>query len=169
MPVTGAVYREMKRFALIAAAGIVLAGCAGSHASSPAPPRPHTHYPLAGYTPVVGPAHRPAVRRFAQLVSPTRLVIVTWGSGSCPTVPNELAVQSPHRIRLHLAVGSWEGRHRLVGHLPRNGICTDDLRTTPMALSIDPRLVDVHRSLTISLFYRHSTKPQVWTVAPLKS
>ena len=160
----------MRRLALIAAAGIALAGCGGSHASSSGP-RPHSHYPLIGYSPVVVAANRSAPelppRHFAQLVSPTRLEIVTWGSGSCPAVPDKLVVQSRHAIRIHLVLGSWT-RKRIVAHPPRpNGICTDDRRTTRMLVAIDPKRIDVHHSLTVSFFYYKGKKPQVWTAAPL--
>src|SRR5581483_6471769 len=145
----------MRRLALIVSAVTVLAGCAGSHVTSTGP-RPHSHYPLIGYTPVVVAAHRlnPDLLRgkSARLVSPTRLEILTWGSSSCPAVPNKLVVESPHAIRIDLATGSWKGKRLVTKPLP-NG-CTMDLRTTWMLVRIDPTRIDVHRPLTVRFYYR---------------
>ena len=160
----------MRKFALFAAVGFVLAGCGGSKTASG--PAPAPHYPSVVHSPLVVPGTRRNLRgagglKFAQLVSPTRLAIVTWGSGSCPAVPDELVVQSRHAIRINLVLGSWT-RKALVAHPPRpNGICTDDRRTTRMVVAIDPKRIDVHHSLTVSFFYYKGKKPQVWTAAPL--
>ena len=150
----------MRRLALIAAAGIALAGCGGSHASSSGP-RPHSHDP-----PAVAPLHAPRVRHFAQLLSPTRLGIVTTGSSSCPSVPDELVVVTPHNIRIHLTVGSWD-RGKLVEHPPPGGVCTADYGTTQMVLTIDPKLIAVQRPLTVEFLYPDSKKPLVRVAAPL--
>jgi hypothetical protein len=156
----------MKRLALIAAAGIVLAGCGWS--LGPGFGRgPHSHPPVHGQPPVVLPApSRLHLHGFVRIVSPTRLAIVTWGSSSCPSVPDRLVVENRHTIRLHLVTGSWaDGRP--VAHPPPNGICTADYGTTPMLVAIDPEHVDVHRPLTVRFFYRDSKTPQVWTAAAL--
>ena len=47
----------------------------------------------------------------------------------------------------------------LVAHPPDGGICTTDLTTTPMAVAIDPKQIDVHHRLTIHLCYYDSKKP----------
>jgi hypothetical protein len=88
----------------------------------------------------------------AQFVSPTRLAIVTTGSSSCPSVPDELTVLLPRVIRIHLTTGSWvDGK--LVAHAPPSGACTADLGTTPMLVAIDPDEVDVHHRVKVLLFY----------------
>ncbi len=82
-------------------------------------------------------------------------------------MPDKLVVRSPRTLRIHLAVGSYDRRH-LVAHPPRpNGICTDDLTTTPMVIRIDPRQIDVRQRLTIQLYYYGGKKPQVVTAPPL--
>ena len=102
----------------------------------------------------------------AQLVSQRRLAIVTTGSSSCPSVPDELVVLSPHVIRIHLTTGSWINGEP-VAHPPRNGMCTADLGRTPMLVAIDPKEIDVHRPLTVRIYYRESTTAEVHTAAPL--
>jgi hypothetical protein len=157
----------MRRLALIAAAGIVLAGCGGSHKSSSTSP---SSYPVVVRFPLVVTAHglKPVgLRNSAQFISRTRLGIVTLGSSSCPSVPDELVVQSRHRLRIHLTVGSWmDGK--IVAHPPPGGACTADYGTTPMAVAIDPKLIDVHSPLTVRFFYNSSKEPVVLTVAPLQ-
>jgi hypothetical protein len=154
----------MRRLALIAATTIALAGCGGTqHRSNQAPP----HHPVVVHSPVVAPAgHR--LRHDVQFLSPTRLGIVTYGSSSCPSVPDELVVLTPHRIRIHLTTGSWDGQ-KLVAHAPTGDVCTTDYGPTPMMLTIDPKLIDVHRPLTIRFFYQDSKKPLVRIAAPLSS
>ena len=147
----------------IALLGLVLAGCGGSHAASPAPRK---HYPVFIRQPVVLPAPRLGLRNLPRFVSPTRLAIATVGSSSCPSVPDELVVLTPHRIRIHLTVGSWENG-RPVAHPPSGGVCTADYGTTQMVLAIDPKLIDVHRPLTVRFFYNDSKKPLVRIAAPL--
>ncbi len=160
----------MRRLALTAAAAAVLVGCGSSHVSSSGP-RPHSHYPLTGYTPVVVAAHRldPDMLRgrSARLVSPSQLEILTWGSGSCPAVPDRLVVESPHAIRIDLALGSWKGKRLVTKPLP-NG-CTLDLRTTWMLVRIDPAWIDVRRPLTVRFYYRPNAKPEVTVAPPLRA
>ncbi|HUZ16466.1 MAG TPA: hypothetical protein VMU72_09870 [Gaiellaceae bacterium] len=155
----------MRRLALIAAAGIVLVGCGTSHKSSPTS---RSHYPVVVHLPRIE-AKPPGVRMsgFVQFISPTRLAITTGGSSSCPSVPDELVVISRHVIRIHLIPGSWINRVP-VAQAPPGGACTADYGTTPMVLTIDPKLVDVHRPLTVRFFYNDSKKPLVRTAAPLK-
>jgi hypothetical protein len=102
----------------------------------------------------------------AQLVSPTRLSIATRGSGSCPWVPDGLTVLSPDTLAIHLSMGTYRNR-KLVAHPLPNG-CTLDLSTTQMLVGINPSQIDVHRPLTLRLFF-NGTKPEVRTLAPLKS
>jgi hypothetical protein len=104
----------------------------------------------------------------AQFISPTRLAIVTTGSSSCPSVPDELTVLLPGVIRIHLITGSWADG-KLVAHAPPNGACTADYGTTPMVVAIDPKEIDVHHRVKVLFFYRNSKKPIVRVAAPLKS
>src|SRR4051812_46236348 len=99
----------MRRLAPLAALAIALAGCGGAHPSSSGPPH-HVVVTPAGHQ----------LRHDVQFLSPTRLGIFTYGSSSCPLVPNELVVQGPNRIRINLTVGSWDG-NRLVAHAPPGG------------------------------------------------
>ena len=83
-------------------------------------------------------------------------------------MPDELAVLSPHSIRIHLTVGSRDPGG-LVAHPPPGGACTADYGTTSMLVAINPKLIDVHRPLTVRFFYYESKKPLVRIAAPLSS
>ncbi len=93
---------------------------------------------------------------------------------NCPSVPDKLIVRSPHAIWVDLVTGSWSrtasGRRVEVPHSP--GICLDDLHPVPVVIAIDPRQVDVHHQLKVSLYYpkgaiRRYKRPVVVTVPPL--
>ncbi len=175
----------MKRLALIAAAGFTVAGCGGSRASGP-PPGQHQrpHYPVVVHSPVVRGVTPPRtnwnvptppdeiVSPPARLASPlatirsaTQLLIVTLGSSSCPSVPDKLVVENRHTIQIHLIPGMWV-KGQPVAKSP--GACTLDYGPTPMIVAIDPKLVDVHHTLTVRFLHRDSTKREVVTVAPLR-
>jgi len=103
-----------------------------------------------------------------QLVSPTRLGIVTTGSSSCPTVPDELVVLSRHEIQLHLITGWYGTDHGMLNaHPPPLLACTADFGPTSMVVAIDPSQIDVYSPLTVRLVYRDSTTPLVRIAAPL--
>lgn len=140
--------------------------------SGPTPRRPH--YPVVIDSPRVLALPRPRavvpgfpVLNPAVLLSSTRLGIATRGSGSCPWVPDELTVLSPHTITIHLSMGTYRNGKLVTRPLP-NG-CTLDLTTTRMLLAIDPTQIDIHRPLSLRLFYGPSTQPELRTVLPLKS
>jgi hypothetical protein len=160
----------MRKLAIVAALVIVLAGCGTSERTS-AGPRPHSHYPLLGAKAVVLAANRlsPDILRThsAQLISPTRLAILTTGSSSCPSVPDRLVVVTPNVLDIHLAVGSWV-HDGPVADPPPSGVCTADYGTTRMVLVI-PSRIRVQQRLTVRLFYPSLPHPQVWRVAPIKS
>lgn len=175
----------MKRLALIAAAGFVVAGCGGSHASSPPPQHHRPQYPVVVNSPVVRAVTPPrtnwnaptppeivspppvlAIHSRATLVSATRLLIATWGSSSCPSVPDKLVVENRHTIQIYLIPGIWV-KGQPVATTPTG--CTLDYGPTPMLVAIDRKLIDVHRPLTVRFFHRDSTKPEVWTAPALKS
>jgi hypothetical protein len=111
----------------------------------------------------------------ARFLSATRVAIPgIAGSSNCPSVPSKLAVRSRHAVRVDLVVGSWSrtasGRRVRVPHSPN--ICLDDLVPTPVVISIDPRRIDVHDQLKVSLYYpkgviRRYERPVVFTVPPL--
>jgi hypothetical protein len=179
----------MKRFAVIAVAGCAVAGCGSSGTPVSAPAQPHRlQYPVVISPVVHAPRPRPipdvicncslvisppmkrwkiVVHSEATLVSPTRLRIVTLGSSSCPSVPDEVVAENRDTLRIHLVTGT-RTRNGLVAHPPPSGICTTDFGTTPMVVAIDPTLIDVHRPLTVRFFYRDSKKPEVRTAARLK-
>jgi hypothetical protein len=166
----------MKRLALtvlLCTLGFTFGGCAGSggkHAktgtsavktaaakSQVEPSRRHdgsARSPLVvalGYQAVAGVN----LLKGARFLSPTRLAVVTVGSGSCPAVPKRLGVQSPDAIRIHLTRDT-----------PPNGACTDDLRTTPVVIAINPKQINVHHRLTVRLYYYGSSHPIVRVAPP---
>jgi hypothetical protein len=93
----------------------------------------------------------------ARFRSPTRLAIPgILGSSNCPSVPVKLVVQSPHAIRIDLAVGSWSrtasGLRLRVPHRPH--ICLANLVSLSIVVvAINPRQIDVRHRLTVSLYY----------------
>ena len=160
--------RGLPPVALLALLGLALAGCAGSGGNHTA-----TRTPLPSTLVAIGRTALAGVdlRNGARLLSPRRLAIVTMGSISCPAIPDRLVVQSPHAIRIHLTMGTWRptgSSHRLrLVHASRHTICTSDLGPTPMVVAIDPRRIDVHRRLTVYLYYYRSKKPIVRYAPPL--
>lgn len=112
----------------------------------------------------------------ARFLSPTRLAIPgILGSSNCPSVPVKLITQNPHAIRIHLAVGSWSrtasGLRVRVPHRPR--ICLNDLtRLSVVVVAINPKQIDVHHRLRISLYFPKFViprykRPVVITAPPL--
>jgi hypothetical protein len=162
--------RRLSPAVLLAFLGLALAGCAGGDGKGSATHRNDLPPPVVAIdrTALAGVD----LRNGARFVSPSRLAIVTWGSGSCPAVPDRLVVQSPNTIRIHLALGTYRPvgsshRARLVTPAPRHTICTADLTTTPMVLAIDEKRIDVNHRLTVYLYYYDSKKPLVRYAPPL--
>lgn len=174
---------------LFGTVALVLAGCAGSGKRS-APPsvsvKTPTMQPRVSVSPprvVPGTLENMGqvnLRKTARFLSPRRLAFETWGSGSCPAIPNRVIVLAPDTIRVHLIRGTWRplgswsriiGRSRalpgmrLAPQRPGGG-CTLDLRPTPMVITI-PTQVNVHRRLTIRFYYYRSLKPEIRTAPPL--
>ena len=151
----------MKKLALVAAVGLLLVGCGSSTHST----RRSSHVPQ------VFPLGWSALPHGARFFSPTRLGIVTWGSSSCPSVPDRLTVVNRSSIRIHLVTGSWRrvvGRRMgLLTHPPAGGVCTADWGSMRLAVAIDPNRIDVHRPLTVNLYYRDDTKPTTFTAPAL--
>jgi hypothetical protein len=110
-------------------------------------------------------------------VSSRRLVWQFRGlsaAATAPSVPDKLIARSPHAIWIDLVTGSWgrtaSGRRVEVPRSP--GICLDDLHPVPVVIAIDPRQIDVHHQLKVSLYYpkgaiRRYRRPVVVTVPPL--
>lgn len=179
--------------AVVAAAAVtisvfVASGCAGSHpADSPTTSVPRltaVARTTAGSAtgPLVVPLSASVMRRLdrhlnsPRFLSPTRLAIPgILGSSNCPSVPDKLIVRSPHAIRIKLVVGRWgrtaSGIRVRVPHRPR--ICLTDLvLKSAVVISIDPRQIDVHHELKVSLYYPKFViprfkRPVVDTVPPL--
>lgn len=166
----------MRKFALaviLGAFALGLAGCAGSGgkpSSTPSVPAKTTRSDPPNSVRVVAGSRRTIdgvnLRNSARFLSPTRLAILTWGSTTCPAVPNRLVVETPNRIRIHLTTGSWRGRLP-VAHLPPSKACTADHSSTVIVIAIDPKRTDVHHRLTIRLYYYRINKPEIRTAAPL--
>jgi hypothetical protein len=166
----------MKRLALpllVVAFGLALAGCAdGSGKASPTTSsslktaRSDSHNTVrvvAGSRKAIGGVN---LRNSARFFSRTRLAILTWGSTTCPAVPNRLVVETPNKIRIHLVTGSWRGKLP-VAHLPPSKACTADHSSAVIVIAIDPKRIDVHHRLTIRLYYRRLKKPEIRTAPPL--
>lgn len=76
-----------------------------------------------------------------KLISPTQLAFMTTGSSNCLWLPTRLTVLSPTIIRIDMRV-----------HKQR--VCLADLVGRPVAVKINPRIVNVHRPLTVRLAYK---------------
>jgi hypothetical protein len=169
----------------VVATVLVASGCASSGAkkSTSSVVSPVAVKPAGSTTaarPVVLPISPKGMRgleppQAARFLSSTRLAIAgVAGSSNCPSVPKKLIVESPHRIRIDLAVGSWgrtaAGRRVQVPERPR--ICLADLHPVPVVIAIDPARIDVRHHLKVSLHYpkfavRRSNRPVVVIVPPL--
>jgi hypothetical protein len=125
---------------------------------------------LANNVRVVGGSRRTIggvnLRHSARFLPPTRLAILTWGSFTCPAVPNRLVVETPDTIRIHLTGGSWHGELP-VAHLPPRGACTADHSSAVIVIAIDPKRINVQHRLTIRLYYYRIKKPELRTAPPL--
>ncbi len=75
------------------------------------------------------------------LVSPTQLAFMTMGSTGCLWLPTRLTVLSPTAIRIAM-------------RFPFHRACLADLIRLPIAVKINPRIVNVHRALTVQLAYK---------------
>jgi hypothetical protein len=177
----------------VIASVLVASGCAGSGAKQTAryttsPPttsgaasQPVAERGSSASGPLVVPVSTEAMRSLRldlfspRFLTPTRLAIPgIIGSSNCPSVPAKLVVGSPHAIRVHLVVGSWgrtaSGLRVQVPHSP--GACLDDLHPVPVVIAINPKQIDVHHPLKVSLYYskgviRRFWPPIVVTVPPL--
>ena len=138
----------------LVAVGLVAAGCAGSGGKrAAAQTTPETPL-VAVYAKLPKTLD---LSNGAAFLSPIRLAIVSWGSGNCPNVPKRLTVVNPSSIRVRLGV-----------KVPANGICLADLRSIPVVVAIDPRRIDVHRSLTVHLYAGRHAKPILRVAPPLQ-
>jgi hypothetical protein len=136
---------------LLIAVGLAAAGCAGSAGKHATTAKTQSRAP--GPSPLVVAVYPKLpqgidLRKGAAFLSPTRLVIMSWGSGNCPNVPKRLAVVNPSSIRIRLGLRK-----------PANGICFADLRSIPVVVAIDPNWIDVHRPLTIRFYGGRNGKP----------
>jgi hypothetical protein len=68
--------------------------------------------------------------------------------------PTTVAVTNPHSIKVRLE----DDFH---------GACLADLTIEPVVVAIDPTEIDVHRPLTVRLYYPRATRAEVFTAAPL--
>jgi hypothetical protein len=165
--------KRLASLALLAACGLALNGCAGGSGKnaptasvSAKTARSDSHNTVrvvAGSREAIDGV---SLHRNARFLSPTRLAILTWGSFTCPAVPNRLVVETPDRIRIHLATGSWHGKLP-VAHLPRGGACTADHSSAVIVIAIDPNRINVRHRLTIRLYYYDIKKPETRTAPPL--
>ena len=60
------------------------------------------------------------------------LVVITWGSGTCPLVPVGLDVRNRHAVLVHITQRTAPG-----------GACTMDLGPTTSEVRVDPARVDL--------------------------
>jgi hypothetical protein len=166
--------------------GLALVGCAGgggSQSSTSAGPTNGPRPMPLGTRPLVVPVGPEGMRvlenlRAPRFLSPRRLALFTAGSSNCPSAPARLVVETPHAIRIDLAIGSWlrigSSRRMQVRHRPPGGVCLQDLVTSPVVVAIDPKRIDVHHRLRVSLYYRKGVirsqkRPVVFTAPPLSA
>ena len=75
--------------------------------------------------------------------------------GGCPPVPSRLTVLEPDAIRIDMT------------QPPSDGACTTELRIYPVVIQVDPKQIDVHRRLTVSLYYPQTKRPAVYHLPAL--
>jgi hypothetical protein len=92
-------------------------------------------------------------------LSPTRLVLIVAGSSSCPSVPDTRTIQNPDAVSIKLVSKPIGG----------STICTADSAGGPVVIAINPKQIDVHRRLTVSLYLPPTKRPSVYTVPPLSN
>lgn len=122
-------------------------GCAaGSHHRTAV--QPAGKFPIVVARPNVQSSGLPSgtLRRLrgnrAILLSPSRVAFVTTGSSSCAWWPARLTVLGPSTIRVDMRVNG------------RVTACTGGAVGFPIAVKIDPRIIDVRRPLTVRLAYK---------------
>jgi hypothetical protein len=79
--------------------------------------------------------------RGGELISPTQLAFRTTGSSGCLWLPARLTILSPSAIRIDMRV-------------PHRRFCLADYISLPIAVTINPTIVNVHRPLTVRLTYK---------------
>ena len=92
----------------------------------------------------------------AGFLSPTRLAFYRSGGG-CPSVPTRLTVQSPDAIRIDMTAAKP----------PPSGGCTTNLLISPVVIQINPKQINVHHRLKVSLYYPLNKHPTVYHFPPL--
>jgi len=75
-------------------------------------------------------------------VSPARVVFITSGSTRCVWLPTRLTVVRPTVIRVDMRVNGEPAS------------CTTGLVAFPIAVNIDPNVVDIHRPVTVHLAFK---------------
>jgi hypothetical protein len=141
----------MVRFPRLFAAGaltvLVVAGCGATlHRGSVR--KPSGKFPIVVSHPNVQSSGVPSAVRVrlrgnrAVLLSPSRVAFMTTGSVSCAWWPARLTVLRPSAIRIDMRVNG------------RVSMCGSGAVVFPIAVKIDPRVVDVRRPVTVRLAYK---------------
>lgn len=132
---------RLVRLVVVVAVVVVLAtGCGTARKAAPHSGR----YPVVVTHLTVQGNGLPGVRigpTSAALLSRSQVAFTTTGSVSCAWWPVRLTVLGPSSILIAMRVNG------------RVASCTGGAVRFPIALRIDPRIVDVHRSLRIQLAY----------------
>lgn len=102
--------------------------------------------PLVIAHPTVEVKYRPSAKLRGlgiggKLISPTQLAFATMGSTGCLWLPTRLTVLSRTAIRIAM-------------RFPFHRACLADLIRLPIAVKINPRIVNVHHPLTVQLAYK---------------
>ena len=135
--------RSLRSCIVVVFVAAATTGCGA--AGRTAPPRPHGKFPVVVEHPTVqitGLAKVQFRHNSAVLLSPTRVAFTTSGTVSCAWLPTRLTVLGPSAIRVDMRVNGDVAN------------CGSGGAGFPIAVKIDPRLVDVHRSLTVRLAYK---------------
>ena len=119
---------------------LLAAGCAAA-------PDKHTSgkFPVVVVHPNVqsrGLSEVKLTRDEAMLLSPTRVAFMTTGSSSCVWWPVRLTALDASTIRIDMRVNG------------RIATCSGGAVPFPIAVKIDPRVVDVHRPLTVHVAFK---------------
>jgi hypothetical protein len=131
----------IRKILIAGALTVVLATGCGSASH----PRSAGKFPIVVAHPTVQTSGLPNVKLSgdeAMLLAPAQVVFITTGSISCVWWPARLTVLGPSTIRIDMRVNG------------RVATCPAGAAAFPIAVKIDPKIVDVHHPLTVRLAYK---------------
>jgi hypothetical protein len=155
---------RLPRLVVVGALTILVATGCGATTHLRTVTKPAGKFPIVVARPVVRSIEIPSVeleklrRKGALLLSPSSVVFTTSGTVSCAWWPARLTVLGSSSIRIDMRVNGSVSR------------CGSGAVGFPIAVNVDPRMVDIHRPLAVRIAYKVGTRRWSHTsVAPALS